>query len=88
MNEALRFLHDPWPDVDFTDRQREVLNLACRGMPAGKIAERLGITRTSIYSALNFALKKINDADNTELTVETLVQAYISKLKELLEKER
>jgi PAS domain S-box-containing protein len=50
----------PSNQVELTDREREVLRLLAKGMTTAAIAERLGISRTTVKNHVQHILSKLN----------------------------
>lgn len=50
----------PSSQVELTDREREVLRLLAKGVTTAAIAERLGISRTTVNNHVQHILSKLN----------------------------
>jgi DNA-binding NarL/FixJ family response regulator len=50
----------PSNQVELTDREREVLRLLAKGVTTAAIAERLGISRTTVNNHVQHILSKLN----------------------------
>lgn len=55
--------------ADLTPRGREVLGLVCRGLDDGAIAERLGLSRTTIRNHVNDLYRRTNARGRASLVV-------------------
>ena len=81
--KALEHLTNPFHWVDLTNRQAEVIKLACWGRSTGAIAVEMGITYWTVVGYLRNALIKINLTDHSNLSMRDLP----GKLLDLVEKE-
>jgi DNA-binding NarL/FixJ family response regulator len=55
--------------ADLTPRGREVLGLVCRGLDDGAIAERLGLSRTTVRNHVNDLYRRTNARGRAALVV-------------------
>jgi DNA-binding NarL/FixJ family response regulator len=55
--------------ADLTTRGREVLGLVCRGLDDGAIAERLGLSRTTVRNHVNDLYRRTNARGRAALVV-------------------
>jgi DNA-binding CsgD family transcriptional regulator len=55
--------------VDLTPRGREVLGLVCRGLDDGVIADRLGLSRTTVRNHVNDLYRRTNARGRAALVV-------------------
>ena len=65
---VLKLIKEPFYWIEeLTNRQREALNLACRGFRAPQIAEELGIRVRAATTLINRAVAIINEAEDWDI---------------------
>ena len=86
MNETLirAWIADPFSDVTLTDREREVINLASRGIPVAVIADRFNVNRQGVYDSVRRALSKINATRGSDLSLKTLSEETYKQLERIV----
>jgi DNA-binding NarL/FixJ family response regulator len=57
------------PDVGLTDRELEVVNLLCQGLPNAAIAQQLWLTEKTVKNHLNHIFAKLGVRSRTEAVV-------------------
>ena len=62
---VLKLIREPFYWIEgLTDRQREALNLACRGIRGAQMSERLGLKLRASIALTNRAVAIINKAED------------------------
>lgn len=79
-----RWIADPFADVTLTDREREVIGPASRGVPVVAIANRTGTQRQAVYEALRRALSKINATRGCSLDLDSLCEYTFGQLERIV----
>ena len=70
---VLKLIREPFYWIEeLTDRQREALNLACRGIRGEQLAEELGLKRRAALELINRAVTIINKAEDWDITPKRL----------------
>jgi predicted DNA binding protein len=65
---VLKLIREPFYWIEeLTDRQREALNLACRGIRGEELAEKLGLRRRAALELINRAVTIINKAGGRDI---------------------
>ena len=65
---VLKLIRKPFYWIEeLTDRQREALNLACRGIRGEQLAEELGLKRRAALELINRAVTIINKAEDWDI---------------------
>ena len=70
---VLRLIREPFYWIEeLTDRQREALNLACRGIRGKEMSERLGLGLRAAIALTKRAVAIINEAEDWDITPKDL----------------
>ncbi len=87
--KALQHIHHPFWFVDkLTDREREALRLASRGLNVVKvIAPQLKVTHKVVYTNLKSAVEKINEQTGASITFHDLTDLLLALIEETLQNE-
>jgi len=84
LEDVRSWLADPFQYVILTDREREVITLASRGVSAKTIGNRTGTSRQAVYEALWRAIDKIKKARGCEIELDSIVEYAYSQLERIL----
>ncbi len=70
---VLKLIREPFYWIEeLTDRQREALNLACRGIRGKEMSERLGLGLRAAIALTNRAVAIINESEDWDITPKEL----------------
>jgi len=72
---------EPFPYAGLTDRERQALHLASRGLPPGEIQAALGLPERTSYRAFESGLRKLSDHFGRTIPHHDLPGRLIEKLK-------
>jgi hypothetical protein len=83
---VLKLIREPFYWIEeLTDRQREALNLACRGIRGKEMSERLGLGLRAAIALTNRAVAIINEAEDWEVTPKSLPDLIFKLIEEELD---
>jgi len=84
LKDVRSWMADPFKYVILTDREREVITLASRGVSAKTIGNRTGTSRQAVYEALWRAIDKIEKVRGCEIELDSIVEYAYSQLERIL----
>ena len=77
---------NPFGDCDLTDREREALGLAARGIGAKVIADQMGISKAYVYRLFDQAIPKVQARiGRKEIKVKDLPALLIREIEEAVQ---
>lgn len=83
---VLKLIREPFYWIEeLTDRQREALNLACRGIRGEQLAEELGLKRRAALELINRAVAIINKAEDWDIKPKQLPDLILKLIEQELD---
>ncbi len=83
---VLKLIREPFYWIEeLTDRQREALNLACRGIRGKEMSERLRLGLRAAIALTKRAVAIINEAEDWDITPKRLPDLILKLIEEELD---
>ena len=75
---------EPFPYEGLTDRERQALHLASRGLPPGEIQAALGLPERTSYRAFESGLRKLSDHFGRTISRHDLTGLVLDRIEALV----
>ena len=75
---------EPFPYAGLTDRERQALHLASRGLPPGEIQAALGLPERTSYRAVESGLRKLSDHFGRTISRHDLTGLVLDRIEALV----